>query len=87
MIDAARKTYFISFCEHELGIQKTTITDWNNFLREVCTVELLAYPFVIGGPSRVVKVDELLFSRRKNYQGRVLPQDLVFGGIDRQSRE
>ena len=50
-------------------------------------MELLAYPFVIGGPSRVVKMDELLFSRRKNYQGRVLPQDLVFGGIDRQSRE
>ena len=39
------------------------------------------------GPGRVVEVDELLFSCRKNHQGCVLPQQWVFGGIDHQSRE
>ena len=77
----------VLFCEHELGIRKTTVIDWNNFLREVCAAELLAHPVVIGGPGRVVEVDEALFSHRKNHQGRVLPQQWVFGGIDRQSRE
>ena len=77
----------VSFCEHELGIQKTTVINWNNFLREVCAAEMLAHPVVIGGPGRVVEADELLFSRRKNHQGLVLPQQWVLGGIDCQSPE
>ena len=42
---------------------------------------------VIGGPGTTVEVDESLFSRRKNHQGRVLPQKWVFGGICRETRE
>ena len=55
----------VSFCEHEFGIPKATVIDWNNFLRKVCAAELLSHPIVIEGLSRVVKVDESLFSRRK----------------------
>ena len=77
----------VSFCEHELGIRKATVIDWNNFLRKVCAAELLSHPIVIEGLSRVVKVDESLFSRRKNHQGRVLLQLWVFRVIDHQSRE
>ena len=68
-------------------LERQLFIDWNNFLREVCAAELLAHPVVIGAPGRVDEVDELLFSHQKNHQGHVLPQQWVFGGIDRQSRE
>ena len=34
-----------------------------------------------------VEIDEGLFTRRKNHQGRVLPQQWVFGGYCRQTKE
>ena len=72
--------------EHEIGLNKGTTVDFNMYLREICAMDLLANPILIGGPNTVVEVDESLFSRRKNQQGRVLPQ-WVFGGICRQTGE
>ena len=78
----------VSFCEHEFGIRKATVIDWNNFLRKVCAAELLAHPVVIEDLGRVVEVDESLFSRKKNHQGCVLLQLWVSRVIDHhQSRE
>ena len=55
--------------EEELGIGKDAIIDY--YLREICAADLLANSILIGGPSMTVEVDESLFTRRKNHQGRV----------------
>ena len=83
----SREMTSMNYCERELDMSNPTTVDWKNFLREVCAAELLANPVVIGGPGTVVEVDESLFSRRKHHQGRVLPQQWVFGGICRQTRD
>ena len=77
----------IEFCKTELRLSSKTVVDWRNFLHEVCAAELLANPVVLGGPGRVVEVDESQFSRRKNHQGRMLPEQWMFGGICRRTRE
>ena len=84
-----RFIYFWAFEEvsqlrlkRELRFAKQTSTDWKNFLRKVCVNKLLLGPSILGGPGRVVQIDETQMTRRKNNVGRVQTPIWVFGGID-----
>ena len=75
------------FVKHELGISHTTIVDWYNFSREVCISILEVYSRQIGGPGKVVEIDESKFGKRKFHKGRRVDGVWVFGGIQRDTKE
>lgn len=77
----------IKFCEEELELSSHSVVDWKNFLREVCAASLLGNPIKIGGPNTTVEIDESLFSKSKYNRGVPYPQQWVFGGICRETRE
>jgi len=68
----------------QLGIDDKTTTDWLNFLRDVCSADLLANPIRLGGPGHTVAIDESVVARRQrgNQQERAVNQQCVFGGVD-----
>jgi transposase-like protein len=68
------------------SLSHVTIIDWYNFLRNVCTEYLKRNPFSIGGPGRVVELDETVVSRRKYHVGRLVKERWLFGGYDRTTK-
>ena len=58
------------------------------FARSMCHGSSAEPPYKLGvTPNMTVEVDESLFARRKNHQGRALPQQWFFGGICRETRD
>jgi hypothetical protein len=73
-----------------------TAVDTYSLLREVCEIEMVNMP-KLGGPGKVVEVDETFVSRSKNNRGRRSmwqpgkdvekePGTWVVGAIERESR-
>ena len=71
--------------ELEIG-SCTTVVDWMQFCRDVCVNYFLQNPCRIGGEGVIVEIDESLFARRKYNRGRVVEQQWIFGGWDRESK-
>ena len=68
----------------QLGVSEQTLVDQYNFLREVCSAALLRNPVLLGGPGRIVQIDESMFAHKpKHHRGRAPQQEVwVFGMAD-----
>ena len=66
-----------------MGISKKTVIDWYNFCRDVCAEYLNSRNEKIGGPGKVVQIDEAKFGKRKYNRGRLIEGRWVLGGIER----
>ncbi|KFD61339.1 hypothetical protein M514_26472 [Trichuris suis] len=75
----------MKFCEDELGINKSVRARWDSHLLQVIAEALTEAPVQHGGPSRIVELDESLFSRSKYNRGKRYPQQWVFGGTCRET--
>lgn len=71
----------------ETCLSNNTIEDWYNFHRDVCVQYFQDHPNVIGGPGKVVEIDESKFGKRKYSRGRAVEGHWVFGGMERDSNE
>ena len=72
---------------HELTIGGDhTIVDWYNFCLEVCLEVLERESEKMGGPGKVVEIDESKFGKRKYHRGKRVDEVWVFGGSEKKKR-
>ena len=71
----------------QLGIESHAAVDWDMFCREVCEVTLFEKREKIGGPGKLVQIDESKIGKRKYHRGHVVEGQWVFGGIEEDSRK
>lgn len=62
-----------------------TVIDMYNFFRDVCRESLITDGEQIGGPGKIVKIDESAFGKRKYNRGSRRNTYWVFGGVERDS--
>ncbi|XP_028394432.1 uncharacterized protein LOC114527774 [Dendronephthya gigantea] len=71
----------------QLGFASNSGVDWDMFCREVCEVVMLQESLPIGGPGKVVQIDESKIGKRKYHKGHRVEGQWVFGGIENESRK
>ena len=62
-----------------------TLVDWYNLCREVCSEVIGSQKVKVGGPGKVVEIEESKLGKRKYHKGRRKDGVWVFGGIERDS--
>uniref|UniRef100_A0A5S6QN63 ISXO2-like transposase domain-containing protein n=1 Tax=Trichuris muris TaxID=70415 RepID=A0A5S6QN63_TRIMR len=87
MYDWCRNISTVENSIEEIGMSKSTTVAWNQHMR-VVDAEIIARNRVkIGGEGLTAELDETLFAKRKYNDGRLYPQQSVFGGICRETRQ
>lgn len=73
--------------KRELDLHEHAYVDFRSYLREVCSLKLFENSEKLGGPGKIVEIDESLFTKRKYNVGRFTSQQWVFGGIERGTKK
>lgn len=72
------------------GLSNPSCIQWFAYFRDVCSTALLTHQYTIGGPGKVVEIDESLIAKKKTVGGvgvgHDVPERWVFGGVDRRTR-
>ncbi len=71
------------------GISSRTAVDWYQFCRNICSWALMQLQLcdqTLGGPGKVIQIDETVISKRKFNVGRLVPEKWVFGLYDSETR-
>ena len=58
------REYPVTDVASEANISARVAVDMYQWLREVCTTSLLQTPIVLGGPGKIVQIDESLFRHK-----------------------
>jgi hypothetical protein len=69
----------------EIQIERKTFCEWSAICRKVCIEWNSHHSHPIGGPGKVVEIDEAVFGKKRDRLGRQLQQQWVFGGVERGS--
>lgn len=84
MIHLWCKNYSEQLILSEYDFAKQTVIDWMRFMRDLCVFHFEHDDAMIGGPDKIVEIDETLVVKRKSNRGRVLETaGWLFGGIER----
>lgn len=71
----------------QLGLGSHAVVDWDMFCLELCEVTIFENCEKLGGPRKVVQIDESKIGKRKYHRGHVVEGQWVFGGIEEDSRK
>ncbi|KAL1130585.1 hypothetical protein AAG570_011831 [Ranatra chinensis] len=71
----------------DLEVSPTTVTDWTQFVRETFVDYLENHSGSIGGPGKIVEIDESKFGRRRYNRGHYVEGQWVLGGIERHTNK
>ena len=63
----------VTDAELQLEISRSTAIDIYQWLREDCSTKLLSTPIVLGGPRKVIQIDESLFNHKPKIKLSVYP--------------
>ena len=54
----------------EVNVAQQTSIDWASFCRQICIDAVITHVKPIGGPGKVVEIDESLFGKKKHGGGK-----------------
>lgn len=73
---------------NQAGIKSSrTLVQWSATLRRVLFDHCFIRKTVIGGPGKIVEIDESKFGKRKYQRGRLVDGQWILGGIERESKK